>query len=180
MKKVCLDLGHWGKKSQPLDRGAVYKDLVEAYEVLPIMLDVAKALELEGFVTFLLTYDDYKERNRFANEIDADAYFAFHLNSAERPGRYGLILFDERGAFSRLIAEILKVEFERVLPWEFKVKALRQGRRGFVQIKYTEMPALLLEPYFLNSEYQRKYFDLENFSCAFVSGLKKAFKELGI
>jgi len=180
MRKVCLDLGHWGKRRRPLDRGAVYRDKVEAYEVVPIMLECAKALEREGYLAYLLTYGEYEERNKFANEIDADLYLAFHLNSAERPGKYGLILYDKRGCFSGFFAEVLKDEFERILPWKFKVKGIDKGDRGFVQIKFTEMPALILEPYFLNSEDQAKYFDKEDFAIALVAGVNKSFRELGV
>ncbi len=171
--KIALSLGHWGKKSQPLDRGAVHNGWVEAHICAQLMVVAAKMLEREGHTVFMLAHDDYKNRQKFANRMRCDVFFALHMNSASSAGDYGLIYYDERGKLGKLFALLLAGEFEKQLPWDFRVEALGPSQRGFNNIKHTHMTALLLEPGFLNNSRHMRALTPLSFAMALTEGIKR-------
>ncbi len=150
---VALDLGHWGKPHKPDDRGAITNDNTEAWECARLVVNTAVWLEKFGIRVFMLTFGKYKDRQKFANWINADYYFSFHLNYSKPPGKYGLILYDELKEGDNERARILAEEFEKKLGYTFNFWSVQKNKRGSICIRYAKMPAFILEFGFINNNY---------------------------
>ena len=149
---VALMIGHWGKPDHLADRGAI-GEIVEAYGIVDYALALAKSLEKRGLATVLLSYGTYRERQEWANSHGIRIFFACHLNSAEKPGRYGLIRWDARGGErNKRWAERIAQVSEEALQYPWQVWRYEEGDRGFSNIRWTKMPAFLLEPAFVSGE----------------------------
>ena len=173
--KVALMLGHWGKRSRPKDRGATSGDAVEAHIAAKLL--VASAIEIEklGHEALMLTYDNYKEREEFANMMNSNFLFAFHLNSAEKPGNYGLILYDDRGPLNREYSKDLVFSLAKIFPYRWTVKPLGHGDRGFNNIEWAIMPAFIMEWGFVNNPDHVKFINenIDKIAATFAKTVTK-------
>jgi N-acetylmuramoyl-L-alanine amidase len=154
VKKIVLDVQHMGKPHNPLDRGAVCGNLIEANLCLEYARIAYQVLTASGFEPFLVTSGYYGQRAAFANAIDADLYLACHLNSSEETPKthYSLVEISEHaGEITRKFAEYLIESFTAKLPVEKgEVWEIKKGGRGWSCINRVKAPALLLEPVFIN------------------------------
>ena len=152
--RVVLDVQHMGKPHNPLDRGVIHGDLVEANLCLKYASVAHTVLTKLGHHPFLLTYDYYGQRAEFANRINADLYLACHLNSWHRPPdkNYALIEITElAGSITRQFAHYLAEIFGSRLPVSKpEVRDIPISGRGWSCINRVKAPALILEPCFIN------------------------------
>ncbi|MFV0341382.1 MAG: N-acetylmuramoyl-L-alanine amidase [Anaerocolumna sp.] len=157
--KVVIDPGHGG-----YDGGAVYNDRVEKVDNLDLALVVGDILDNYGIdVIYTRTDDVYispLDRARMANEEDADLFVSIHRNSSPEPNTYSgvqsLVYSDK--SFGKVVADHINEELEEV---GFQNLGTDE-RTDLIVLRRTEMPAVLVEVGFLNTDIDNMIFD-ENF-----------------
>lgn len=154
--KIMLDAGHGGA-----DPGAVYNGRQEKDDNLELTLDVGKILEQNGVdVVYTRTDDVYQtpfEKARLANASGADYFISFHRNSSPMANQYNgveVLVYDKSGVKYEMAQNILGALGEA----GFREIGVKE-RPGLVVLRRTEMPALLVETGFLNSDADNRLYD---------------------
>ena len=146
---VALDAGHGG-----YDSGAVHEGRREKDDNLEITLAVGEILERNGVnVVYTRTEDVYDSPIRKAqivNESGADYFISFHRNSSPMDEQYSgveTLLYDENGIKAEM-AQAINAELAKV---GFRDLGLNI-RRDLAVLRRTQMPALLVELGFINTD----------------------------
>lgn len=153
---IIIDAGHGGYDNGAFDNGRLEKD-----DNLRLALAVGNRLEAAGFpVLYTRTTDVYQrpiDKARIANESGGDYFVSFHRNSSPERNTYSgvqtLVFADEgiKGQLARNInAELGKVGFNDLGVPE---------RTNLVVLKRTQMPAVLIETGFINTDADNELFD---------------------
>ncbi len=168
--RIVIDAGHGG-----YDNGAVYNERVEKEDNLDLALAVGEVLAYSGIDVIFTRVDDTYisplERAYMANEEDADLFVSIHRNSSPKPNTYSgvqALIYDE-GGIKQAIAENINQELEEVGFANLGVDV----RAELAVLRRTNMPALLLEVDFINSDEDNELFD-DNFNeiaYAIASGI---------
>lgn len=158
---IVIDPGHGGS-----DPGAVYNGRQEKDDNLRLALAVGNLLEQRGYnVVYTRTEDVYDtpgEKARIANRSGADYFISFHRNSSPYANTYSgvetLVFADEgvKGELARSVNE----ELEKVGFNNLGVKE----RPNLTVLRRTQMPAILIEAGFLNTDADNRTFD-NNFNA---------------
>ncbi|MCH7903020.1 MAG: N-acetylmuramoyl-L-alanine amidase [Armatimonadetes bacterium] len=179
-KVIVVDAGHGGEQTGTIWNGLDEKDLnLQLSDLLVAELTAA------GASVIVTRGDDsevgLQERADMANGSDADLFISIHHNSnrvAEtRSG--GMTFFHMQQATSRFLAQCIQTEIAGVskIPdmgvWsDSRIYSVK----GFAVLRFTEMPAVLIELGFLNHSYDRvRVQELEfqeSVAKAIVKGLK--------
>ncbi len=153
---IVIDAGHGGS-----DGGAVYNGRLEKDDNLRLALAVGNLLEQEGYnVVYTRTedvFDSPGEKARIANRSGADYFVSFHRNSSPYPNTYSgveTLVYSDSGVRGEL-ARSVNAELERVGFNNLGVKE----RTNLTVLKRTDMPAILIEAGFLNTEADNQTFD---------------------
>lgn len=129
-------------------------------------------------------YGDYKYRQKFANEDDAVLYIEHHFNSSYTPkADYSLALVGSNASetsikignyYANRVAEEFGISSRGCVKTKF-------GRRGDYNLRYTKMPAVLLEPLFVSNMTHVNFIlednGIERLSECLVDTITKFFKE---
>lgn len=153
---IMLDAGHGGQ-----DLGAVYQGRQEKDDNLRLAQAVGEILENNGIdVSYTRTTDVYQtpfEKARLANEAGVDYFISFHRNSSPAANQYNgveVLVYNKEGIkydmAKNIVGALGEVGFK-----ELGVKA----RPGLVVLRRTQMPALLIETGFINSDEDNNLFD---------------------
>ncbi len=149
--RICLDIGHMGKRTRPIDRGAVFQGYREAELVLAYTVAAWKLLEAKSHVVYLLCHDNYSARQDFCDVIKADVHVQCHLNAGG--GQYGLIAYrDDAPASGAKLASIMARNLERTageVVSNVKINVLKDEDRGYLCLKPRTV-SMLYEPMFLD------------------------------
>ena len=158
--KIVGDSGHGGE-----DPGAVYQGRQEKDDNLRLALEVGRLLEAgRQDVVYTRTTDVYQtpfEKAQIANREEADYFISIHRNSSPRSNQYQgveTLIYDKSGIKLEM-AEAIDGALEDV---GFRNLGVKE-RPGLVVLRRTNMPALLIEVGFINSEADNQLFD-EKFS----------------
>ena len=149
MATVMLDAGHGG-----FDNGAIYNGRREKEDNLYLTLAVGNILENNGIdVLYTRTTDIYQspnEKARIANESDADYFISFHRNSSEMPNTYSGVqtLVYENEGIPAVLAENINNELEKVGFVNLGI----EERKNLAVLRGTNMPAVLVEVGFINTD----------------------------
>lgn len=179
MAKVAIDAGHGGTNP-----GAVYEGRQEKDDVLRLALEVGRILRNNGVdVAYTRTTDVTQspiEKARFANEQGADFFVSLHRNSSPTPNQYSgveTLVYDDSGIKTEM-AENINVRLEDA---GFRNLGVKE-RPGLVVLRRTQMPALLVEVGFINTDEDNQKFD-ENFdqiAQAIADGILDTLQSQGI
>jgi N-acetylmuramoyl-L-alanine amidase len=175
-KKICLDPGHGGK-----DPGAVGVEGTKEKDVnLQIALKEKALLEESGAKVVMTRTSDpaadsevtLKERVDTANDADADIFISIHHNAAPNPEAKGTETY-YYGHGSKESYTLSKLTQNEV------VDAIGTESRGafpsnFYVVKYTKMPAILLEVGFLSNRNEEKFLIEEQTQDKVAEGMRKA------
>ncbi|NLG03172.1 MAG: N-acetylmuramoyl-L-alanine amidase [Clostridia bacterium] len=161
--KIVLDAGHGG-----LDPGAVYNGRKEKDDTLALTLSVGQILTDNGiWVVYTRTVDVYEtpyQKAEEANLSGADYFISIHRNSSPYPNMYSGV---ESLVYSRLSAAYrVAVSINEQLE---KVGFVNQGineRPNLIVLRKTQMPAVLVEVGFINTDYDNELFDNEFYNVA--------------
>lgn len=146
---VALDAGHGG-----YDNGAVENGRREKDDNLALTLAVGEILQRNGVdVVYTRTedvYDSPVRKAQIANESGADYFISFHRNSSPLNNQYSgveTLLYDENG---------VKADIARAINSELAEVGFRDLglniRRDLAVLRRTQMPALLVEVGFINTD----------------------------
>ena len=175
-ERIILDAGHGGR-----DSGAVYGDRVEKDDNLAMTLEVGRMLEEMGFdVVYTRQEDIYQAPFRkatIANEMGGDLFVSIHRNSSGTPNRYQGVetLIYSSGGFPEEVAENINEELEEIGYINLGV----EERPGLIVLNSTQMPAVLVEVGFINSDADNELFStmFEETARAIANGIAESFEE---
>lgn len=168
--KIILDAGHGG-----YDGGAVYNGRREKDDNLALTLAVGSILKSRGFdVVYTRTEDIYQspvEKARLGNESGADYFISFHRNSSPVPETYSgtQVLIYANGGIRQQLAENINAQLERTGFQNLGVSV----RPDLAVLRRTNMPAVLIETGFINTNEDNVRFDNEfsNIAEAIADGI---------
>lgn len=175
-KKVVIDAGHGGS-----DLGAVYYGRREKDDVLNLALAVGNALSDYGIDVVYTRVNDTNDtpfdRATMANEAGAHYFVSLHRNAMPTPntasGVESLVFKNDgvRGNLANHINEALEqVGFRNLGILE---------RPSLVLLRQTQMPAVMVEVGFIDSEVDNRFFD-SNFAAialAIAKGILAAIQQ---
>lgn len=161
--KVTVDAGHGG-----FDNGATYKGRAEKDDNLRLALLVGQILAENGIdVDYTRTTDVYQRPLRkaeIANENGADLFVSIHRNFAAEPNLYNGVqtLIYNTGDEKEEFAENINEELEDVGYDNLGI----EERKNLIVLNQTEMPAVLVEAGFINSDKDNGLFDARFYDTA--------------
>ena len=167
---IMLDAGHGGR-----DPGAVYNGRQEKDDTHALTLAVGELLQDRGVdVLYTRTTDVYEspyQKAMEANEAGADFFISIHRNSSPEPNTYSgveSLVFDKSG-ISLEMAENINEQLETVGFVNLGVKE----RPGLVVLRRTNMPSVLVEAGFINSDTDNMLFDnnFDDIALAIAEGI---------
>ncbi len=176
--KIVLDAGHGG-----YDSGAVYDERIEKEDNLNLTLAVGEILENnDENVIYTRTDDVYVSplrRAQIANAEAADLFVSIHRNSSPLPNTYNgvqSLIYDE-GGLKQIIAENINRELENVGFTNLGVDI----RKDLAVLRRTQMPSLLVEVGFINSDTDNELFDerFADVAYAIASGILESMDANG-
>lgn len=157
---IMLDAGHGGS-----DPGAVYEERQEKNDTLNLTLAIGEILQNNGIdVEYTRTTDIYEspyQKALEANEAGVDYFVSIHRNSSVEANRYNgvqSLVYDLSGIKYEM-AQNINAQLETVGFVNLGIEA----RPNLVVLRRTEMPAVLVEVGFINSDIDNKLFD-DNFN----------------
>lgn len=149
MYKVCVDIGH-----TPAKPGAVAKDGVTEYEQNILLANlIAQELHAIELIPVVIYRDTYSNLPNLINATHADICISVHANAASTPAATGTeTLYYEHSERSKSLAAIVQQEMNACLGLKDRgVKSLSLDDRGYSLVKKTNMPHVIIEPYFLSN-----------------------------
>ena len=153
-KKIFLDAGHGGK-----DPGACHGSRTEAADNLKLVKAVGAKLVAAGFnVVYDRTTNTYhgpSEKAERANKAGADYFFSFHRNAADGHAKGYETIYYSKSDKKDKIRKGLAAGMARC---GFLIRADKQ-RTNLAVLHKTNMPALLLEVGFIDSDADNRVFD---------------------
>lgn len=173
-ERIIMDAGHGGR-----DSGAVFGDRVEKDDNLEMTLAVGKLLEEMGYdVVYTRQEDIYQspiQKARTANELGGDLFVSIHRNSSATPNQYQGVetLIYSEGGFPQEVAKNINEELEKVGYINLGI----EERPRLVVLNSTQMPAVLVEVGFINSEADNLLFveSFEETAGAIATGIAESF-----
>lgn len=156
MPLVVLDAGHGG-----VNPGAVYNGRQEKDDALNLTLAVGNILERNGVdVYYTRTTDIYESPAQKAMEGNAaggDYFVSIHRNSSPYPNQYTGIesLVYNRYSEAARLAYNINAQLEQV---GFENQGVNE-RQNLVVLNRTQMPAVLVEVGFINTDADNALFD---------------------
>ncbi|MCR5793601.1 MAG: N-acetylmuramoyl-L-alanine amidase [Lachnospiraceae bacterium] len=156
MSTVILDAGHGG-----FDNGATYMGRREKDDALKLTLAVGQKLIDRGInVNYTRTTDVYQrpiDKANLANSLGGDLFVSIHRNSSETPNVFNGVqtLIFNGGDIKETYANNINQALENVGFANLGIDI----RPNLVVLKRTQMPALLVETGFLNSDRDNQIFD---------------------
>lgn len=156
MPLVVLDAGHGGANP-----GAVYNGRQEKDDALNLTLAVGEILERNGVnVYYTRTTDIYEspaQKTLEGNAAGADYFVSIHRNSSPYPNQYAGIetLVYNRYSEAARLAYNINSRLEQV---GFENQGVNE-RQNLVVLRRTQMPAVLVEVGFINTDADNALFD---------------------
>lgn len=167
---IMLDAGHGGRNP-----GAVYNGRQEKDDALALTLAVGEILQDRGIdVEYTRTTDIYEspyQKAMEANNAGVDFFISIHRNSYPTDNTVSgveSLVYDLSGIKLEM-AENINEQLEAVGFVNLGVKA----RPGLVVLRRTQMPAVLVEAGFINSDTDNMLFDdnFEDIALAIAEGI---------
>lgn len=156
MPLIVLDAGHGGANP-----GAVYQGRQEKDDVLALTLAIGRILEDRGVdVYYTRTTDIYEspaQKAEEGNQVGADYFVSIHRNFSPYPNQYSgveSLVYSRYGAAAQM-ANNINQQLEAVGFLNLGVNE----RTNLVVLNRTQMPAVLVEVGFLNTDADNQLFD---------------------
>ena len=157
MPKIILDAGHGG-----YDNGAVYNGRKEKDDNLSLALAVGEILSDNGVEVGYTRVDDVYQspvdKARVANQLDGDLLVSIHRNSSPIPNTYSgvqSLIFRDGGIMARMAANINQ-EMSQVGYQDLGTDL----RKNLAILRRSDMPAILIEAGFINTDADNSLFDM--------------------
>jgi N-acetylmuramoyl-L-alanine amidase len=150
MYKVCVDVGH-----TPAKPGAAAQDGVTEYEQNMMLANlIAQELHAIELIPVVVYRDTYSNLPNLINATHADICISVHANAASTPLATGTeTLYYEHSERSKSLATVVQKEMIDCLGLRDRgLKGLGLDDRGYSLVKKTNMPHVIIEPYFLSNK----------------------------
>lgn len=176
MALVVLDAGHGGANP-----GALYNGRQEKDDALALVLAIGSILEQNGIdVYYTRTSDIYESPYQKAtegNEVGADYFVSIHRNSSPYPNQYSgveTLVYNQYGEAARLAYHI-NARLEQIGFLNLGVNE----RPNLVVLNSTQMPAVLVEVGFINTDADNALFDerFDDIAGAIADGIIQTVRE---
>lgn len=173
---IMLDAGHGGS-----DAGATYEGRQEKDDTLNLVLAIGEILQNNDIdVEYTRTTDVYEspyQKALEANEAGVDFFVSIHRNSSVMPNQYeGVqsLVYDLSGIKYEM-AQNINDQLETVGFVNLGIEA----RPNLVVLRRTEMPAVLVEVGFINSDTDNQIFDanFNDIALAIAQGILVTLEE---
>ena len=177
--KIMIDAGHGG-----YDSGATYEGRKEKDDNLALALAVGEILQAQGYdVEYTRTedvYDSPVQKARIGNASGADFFISIHRNSSPTPNQYHgvqTLIYDDSG-IKAVMAENINRELEGVGYRNINVAE----RPNLAVLRRTNMPALLVEAGFINSDIDNNLWDTKfsETAEAIARGIDETIRAAGL
>lgn len=173
VEKIIIDAGHGGNNP-----GATYEGRRESDDALRLSMAVGDLLSQNGFDVVYTRTDDTTqsvgEKAAIANESGADLFISIHRNAAARDNLYNGVqtLIYGPGGLREEVAENIVNELENVGFQNLGVDI----RPDLVVLNRTQMPSVLVEAGFIDSDKDNTLFDsrFQEMAEAIASGIENA------
>lgn len=174
--RIILDAGHGG-----FDSGAVYKGRKEKDDSLRLCLLAGDKLIQNGIqVLYTRTVDVYRNANdriHIANYMEADLFISVHRNASPYPNTYRGVetcIFNS-GDKKEIFANHMNCALSQVGFRNLGVSI----RKDIPILKYTDMPAILVEVGYIHSDCDNDIFDdnFEEAATAIADGIIMSLEE---
>lgn len=156
MALVVIDAGHGGNNP-----GAVYNGRQEKDDVFALAMAVGRILEQNGVdVYYTRTADIYESPYQKAmegNAVGADYFVSLHRNSSPYPNQYTgveTLVYNRYGRAAQLAENINS----RLVEVGFVNQGVNE-RPNLVVLNRTQMPAVLVEVGFINTDADNRLYD---------------------
>ena len=156
MPKIILDAGHGG-----YDNGAAYNGRREKDDNLSLALAVGEILSDSGIEVGYTRVDDVYQspvdKSRIANQLDGDFLVSIHRNSSPIPNTYSgvqSLIFKDSGVMAQMANNINR-EMSQVGYPDLGTEL----RRNLAILRRSDMPAILVEVGFINTDADNALFD---------------------
>lgn len=175
--KIALDAGHGG-----MDLGSIYQDRNEKDDNLVLAKKVGDKLKQTGHEVYYTrtedVYDSPLERARLANDSKSDLVISFHRNVAMTPNTYtGAEAFiHSAGGLKARVAEAILNNLLDVGFLNLGVNTMGND----AMLRRTQMPAILLEIGFINTQGDNDLFDqkIDEIADAIVNAVTTELNEV--
>ncbi|SHH26333.1 N-acetylmuramoyl-L-alanine amidase family protein [Tepidibacter thalassicus] len=178
---IVIDAGHGGDDPgaiSPIDR-TKEKDLT-----LEISKKLDEKLKENGYDTIMTrdtdTYIKLRERTDLANESKADIFVSIHINAVGKTDIHGIqtLYYPNDGEYAngRDNESFAKLIQEELLKETNAVDRKIVKRPNLVVIKYTQMPAVLVECGFLTNSYELELLKSPEYQYKLVEGIYKGIE----
>lgn len=163
LRKIIIDAGHGGS-----DPGAVYYGRQEKDDVLKLALEVGRILAEQGYDIFFTriddSYDTPLDKAMIANRAGGDYFISLHRNAMPMPNTASGVesLVFENSGISGMLAENINSALQEVGYTNLGVRE----RPGLIVLRRTQMPAVLVEAGFIDSEADNQFFDRNFYAIA--------------
>ena len=170
MALVAIDAGHGGANP-----GAVYNGRQEKDDALALALAVGGILEANGVNVFYTretdVYESPYQKAMEANAAGADYFVSIHRNSSPYPNQYTgveTLVYNRYGRAAQLAYNINS----RLVALGFEDQGVNE-RPNLVVLNRTQMPAVLVEVGFINTDADNQLFDekFEEIAQAIADGI---------
>ena len=175
---IMLDAGHGGR-----DPGAVYNGRREKDDTLSLTLAIGELLQEHGIdVLYTRTTDIYEspyQKALEANAAGADFFLSIHRNSYPTDNTVSGVesLIYNKSGLKYTMAQNINEGLEALGFINLGVKV----RPGLVVLRRTQMPAVLVEVGFINSDTDNRLFDdnFDDIALAIAEGILDTLEENG-
>lgn len=166
--KITIDAGHGGYYP-----GCVSDKLYEKDIVLELGILLKEKLKENGHEVQLTRKEDNDirlwERCQKANRFESDIFISLHINAHEnkKPNGCETLYFPESEK-GKILAECIQKELVK------KLNCFDRGikeRGTLVVLKYTQMPAVLIEPLFLSNPKEKELIKQDYYKKAIVDSI---------
>ncbi|MBQ9609799.1 MAG: N-acetylmuramoyl-L-alanine amidase [Lachnospiraceae bacterium] len=177
--KIMIDAGHGG-----YDAGASYNGRLEKDDTLVLALAVGEILSGMGYdVDYTRTtdvYDSPVQKARIGNASGADLFVSIHRNSSPTPNTYNgvqTLVYEDTGLKAAL-ARSVNNELEKVGYRNINVVE----RPNLAVLRRTQMPAILVETGFINSDVDNNLLDtrFDDTAMAIAQGINNVLMTSGL
>ena len=180
-KTICIDAGHGGTDSGAVDPIQTSKgDKINTLEKVlnrKVADKTIKKLKELGFKVIETRAGDttmsLNDRVKIANNANVDMFISIHFNAAS-PGAHGIETFKYRNT-KNPVSHKLAENVHKQLIQNTKLYDRGVKESGFYVIKYTNMPAILVELGFITNDKEEKTINdnkfLEKCANSIVNGI---------
>lgn len=170
MALVVIDPGHGGNNP-----GAVFNGRQEKDDVLALSLEVGNLLERSGVDVYYTRTEDVYEapaaKIEKGNGVKGDYFVSIHRNSSTYPNQYAgveSLVYNRYGEAARLAGNINS----RLEQLGFENLGVNE-RQDLAVLSRSQMPAVLLEVGFINTEEDNRLFDerFNDIAAAIAEGI---------